>query len=542
MNEIAAGREHETANPQLNALFSAKEQWPLIVCIGVFSLLYFVGTVIRASEKPFWFDELCSLYIVRLPSFADSWQAVLHGADFNPPLFYLMHRAARALFGEGLIVTRLPEIISFWIFCLCLFRYARELAGWRAGLIAMVLPILSGAYYYAYEERPHGLVLGFCGLALVAWQESERPLPRRGRWLLAFSLCMAAAFFTHCYAVVIAIPFGLVELARSVFTRSIKPTRWMALVTPAVAAAVAFIPLLRAYRTTMGGTGFGWHDVASSAISRIPAFYSDLLAPCILIVLVALLLLSAGWRNEAADSESERNISGWDALLIAGFLAMPVYGIILARLSKGPFFARYFMTGAVGVCLVIALGVTRERWRHASTVLAVLVIGTLLTDTCLVALRRVTHRPETLVEPSTKWAIDTTVGDPLASRRWMMTHVDDSLPIVVAFQLDFLYLVHYWPAAKERLYSISTSTHELQYRLYTAVEKYCHVGYHMPQTYDEFIPSHTDFFVYGDASVTPVLGYLKNKGAAFEALRFDDFGNFLVKVHMNTNGKVPVER
>jgi 4-amino-4-deoxy-L-arabinose transferase-like glycosyltransferase len=89
---------------------------------------------------------------------------VLAGADFNPPLFYLIQWDNRALFGEGLIALRLPEIVGFWIFSLCLFRFVSKRAGLLAGWVAMLIPSLSIAYYYAYEVRPHGLVLGFPGL------------------------------------------------------------------------------------------------------------------------------------------------------------------------------------------------------------------------------------------------------------------------------------------------------------------------------------------------------------------------------------------
>ncbi len=536
MGDQLTGVENKAGRLRASSLLSPDGPWLPLLCVGVFSLLYFAATAIRASEKPFWFDELCSLYIVRLPTFADSWRAVLHGADFNPPLFYLIQRADRALFGDGLIAARLPAMVSFWILCLCLFRFAYKLAGWRAGWVAMVLPVLTGAYYYAYEARPHGIVLGFCGLALVAWQESERKLPRRGLWLLALSLFLAAAFFTHCYALVIVVPFGLVELVRNVRTRSIQPATWIALLAPVAVAVIAFIPLLRSYRTTMGGVGMGWHNISTVSLGRIPIFYSDLLSPCILIVLCALLFLCVERLSRPADlSEpaNETKITVSTALLIGAFSAMPIYGNILARLLKGPFFARYFMTAVAGVCLIIALSMARKRWSRASAVLSLLVGCTLVTDTCLVVWHRLTHHAETLVEPSTGWMIDTEIGDRLATRRWMIAQTGTSLPIVIASQMDFLYLVHYWPEAKPRLYTVSTSTRELAYRLYTAVGQYCHVGYNSPETYDQFLPAHKDFFVFGDANTTPVLAYLTKRGATFEDLRFQDFGTFLAKVHVD---------
>ena len=48
----------------------------------------------------------------------------LHGADFNPPLFYLLTRTAQGLFGEGLdcdATTRDRE--GVWLFGVCLFLF-----------------------------------------------------------------------------------------------------------------------------------------------------------------------------------------------------------------------------------------------------------------------------------------------------------------------------------------------------------------------------------------------------------------------------------
>jgi hypothetical protein len=37
------------------------------------------------------------------------------------PLFYLLTRGAERLFGEGLIATRLPEMVGFWLFASAFF-------------------------------------------------------------------------------------------------------------------------------------------------------------------------------------------------------------------------------------------------------------------------------------------------------------------------------------------------------------------------------------------------------------------------------------
>jgi hypothetical protein len=137
-----------------------------------FSIFYFADVCLRASEKYFWYDEFFTLHLSRLPGFGVLWQALREGADFNPPLFYALTKASHAVFGTGQIGTRMPEIVGFWVFCLCLFAFVNRRAGAIAGSIAMLFPMLTGAFYYAYEARPYGVVLGFCGLAMFCWQRS----------------------------------------------------------------------------------------------------------------------------------------------------------------------------------------------------------------------------------------------------------------------------------------------------------------------------------------------------------------------------------
>jgi hypothetical protein len=91
--------------------------------LAILSIAYFLDTCYLASRKLFWFDEIFTIYLTRLPDLSSLWNALKTGVDFNPPMLYLLTRLAHKFSGEGQISTRLPEIIGFWIFCLCLYRF-----------------------------------------------------------------------------------------------------------------------------------------------------------------------------------------------------------------------------------------------------------------------------------------------------------------------------------------------------------------------------------------------------------------------------------
>ena len=134
------------------------------------SALYLAVTGVIAWNKPLWNDELYTLYIARLPDFSDVWAALSTGAEQTPPFFYVVTRASLALFGPSELSLRLPAVVGFWVMALCLYRFVSNRDSALAGLVAMLFPLVTSAYYYASEARPYALVLGFSGVALLCWQ------------------------------------------------------------------------------------------------------------------------------------------------------------------------------------------------------------------------------------------------------------------------------------------------------------------------------------------------------------------------------------
>src|SRR3954447_16061974 len=138
--------------------------------------------MLRASGKHFWFDEIYTVNLCRVPVFHDLQQAVLNGADYNPPLFYLLTRWTGGPFDYGLIATRLPAILGFWAACVSLFFLVAPRYGNISGFIAMAFPLVTAAKFYAYEARPSGIILGCAGLAALAW-ERRHASKQRLLWL-----------------------------------------------------------------------------------------------------------------------------------------------------------------------------------------------------------------------------------------------------------------------------------------------------------------------------------------------------------------------
>jgi len=131
-------------------------------------------------------------------------------------------------FGDGEISVRIPAILGFWVFCLCLFRFTSKRVGIYYALAALLLPTVLETYYYSVEARAYGPELAFCGLALVAWQAAaERS--RRFLALPGLALSMAAALLCHYYAALLYLPLAGGEAVRLYHNRKIDWGVWAAL-------------------------------------------------------------------------------------------------------------------------------------------------------------------------------------------------------------------------------------------------------------------------------------------------------------------------
>ena len=500
-----------------------------------FSLLYFTDVAIRASEKFFWYDELFTLYFSRLPTFAALWAALKSGIDFNPPPFYLLTRACNQLFGEGHISTRIPEIIGFWIFSLCLYRFVSRRAGIFSGTVALLFPMLTGAYFYAYEARPHGLVLGFCGLALVFWQVAAEKSRPPYSLLAGFSLALFCAFMMHCFAIVLLAPFALAEVFRTSKSRKITWSIWLALLIPFCAACLVYVPLLHSYNTLDNGAAFS--KVAVPGWTQVGHFYVSLLSPCILVIVAVLLVFAAArflTENRHGRWEMQSAVASQDFVLGLMFTLLPCFGVALGKLVHGPFFHRYAMEAVAGLSIAIGMGAgLRTRHSRLALLLALILASAVVLNLAKLVSERAQGKGEWLVEPATKLPIDTTPGKPLALHPLLVSE-ESSLAIGVLNPLEFIYLVHYGPALRSHLYFVTPTASEFTYAAFMRFLQCCEPKFNAPVTYDEFARAHANYLVYGNPGNFDQIAFLGQRGSRLDSLEVNG-GHFLARLSARPN-------
>jgi hypothetical protein len=314
-----------------------------------FSILYLVITSSLASRKPMWYDELFTLYISRLAGFSDIWSALLTGADQTPPFFHLITRASFSLFGVNHLSIRLPEVLGFWVMSLCLFRFVSKRSSALYGFAAMLFPLATKAYYYAYEARPYGIVLGLSALSLLCWQSAAEGHYRKLS-LIGLAISLVAAVSSHYYAVLLFFPLAVGEVVRSLSRRRLDLPIWVAFGF-AMTPLLLFLPLIE--RGWTYAAGF-W---AEPLWRSIPKFYYFLLTPA-LLPLVAILIFSAIYPTthpvSRRNQESRLTPPFHEIAAAFGFVAIPVVAVTLAIFVTGAFTDRYALPSVMGFSILIA--------------------------------------------------------------------------------------------------------------------------------------------------------------------------------------------
>jgi hypothetical protein len=338
-------RRHETAErwrslaEKVDAVLEARPRWQW----GVAFLCLLLPAIWCARWKPLTHDELFSFEIARLGGLADVWRALSAGADFHPPLDFLVRHLSMSLFGQSEMAFRLPSIAATWITLVCLYSVVARRTSALYGLIAALIPLSTPVFEFAYDGRPYALMVACAAAALAAWQRSTEG-SRVALILLAVSL--AAGVWAHFYGILAFIPIALGELVR---TRTERRLDWSVWIVLALAGA-ALAPLLPFIRTARLIGAAYWTKVG---MLQALSIYSALMEPlCIFVGLVVPVLLASGLsaRSRGAARRARRH----EIAATAGFLLLPLAAYLLAKSATGALIPRYVLVTAVGISAGLA--------------------------------------------------------------------------------------------------------------------------------------------------------------------------------------------
>jgi Dolichyl-phosphate-mannose-protein mannosyltransferase len=486
-----------------NELDSNPRVW--LILFGVF----YLGLVLPSAVRPFWYDELFTYNVATLPGLRAMWDALTHGADLNPPFFYVVTHAAISVVGPTEFGLRTPALAGFLVMCCCLYVFVARRAGACYGFIAMLLPLVTGALRWAFEARAYGLMLGCCGLALVSWQRAAES-SRRIVPLAGLAISLTAALLTHCFAVLVLTPFALAQLVRDYHRRKIDWLMWVCIVLP-LTACITYFPLLansQHYDLQYRVFQPGWQSVVE--------FSDAVFEPALWPVLAGMVIIAFGAsRRPKVDASVASLWKTGEVVLAAGFLLVPLLAIVLSKITLGLFMVRYGVSAVIAVAILFtqAAATLTGRSKLVASAVVLIVLGF----------------------AAGRMAVQVT--DALSAIPEESLHLDQhpELPLVVSSGLIFYPMSHYakpnqaariWFLTDEKIALHVTGSNMFEKGL-PALNRLFPLRAHLGD-YREFLAAHPHFLLYGyaDNKMDWLIPQLRDDGAQLRYLgkRTDQMG------------------
>jgi hypothetical protein len=469
------------------------ESFVWLPLVGCAILTWF--SLAASAARPFWFDELFTFHLARLPDFATLWLALSKGVDLQPPLFHLTTAGAQKLFGSSEVATRLPGLAGYLLMTVCLYLFVRRRTSPLYGAVAALFPAVTEAFRYSYEARPYGLMLGFSALALLCWQQAASAVTavRRQLGLAGLFLSLALAVSFHYYSVLVFIPLAIGETFRW-FSRR-RPDIPMAIAAGLGGLAiVVYLPLIRG--AVALHSDHPWNAVTLRFIYDAFHFALSPAAVPLALCLVALYLLYwLGNGNRFAEAPGT-SLTAAETGAALGFVLLPVFAYFLGRAVTHMMTERYVLPLVIGFAVLVACALYHAAGGRAIASLALAaILGGIFVG-------RHIARPD--------------ASNPYATLT--LPQQDRDLPLVVASGLDFVPQLYYGNAdVRSRIVCVDLATH---YRGVDAVERNILTAapfFHWPaMRYVEFARKHSRFFLLSTPAVNWIAANLHKDGARLD--------------------------
>lgn len=312
-----------------------------------------VRSIFGALVRPFWFDEICTLIVIKHPAVASILDCLKKGMDGQPPFFDLIERFASRLPVVPEVSMRIPSALAFSAVLICVFEIVRARAG-RAVALVSIFPLFFSSLFqtYAAEARPYALFVAATAAALLCFQRMKS-----WRGILAFGLLLMLGESFHYYMIFVIMAFCVAELVFAIKTRHVRIEVWAALALGVVPLAV-FWPLLAGMRVI-----YGEHFWAAPTLHALAATYGSRswlnLGIGTFLVLLAMVALGSKVQQSSTDPGSVPLYC--EQIVVLFLVLLPFTEVTVARLTHGPFTGRYAIPLLAAVPVLFSYYLSRIR-------------------------------------------------------------------------------------------------------------------------------------------------------------------------------------
>jgi hypothetical protein len=207
------------------------------------------ASVIDATVRYFWVDEILTSTLVGDPSLPHMLRALADQVDTSPPLYYVIAWGWARLFGPEAMSLRVLSGLFAGAGFVILWRTLRPYASLatRAAVVTAAVLLPNVFLFQMAEARSYGLLVALCALALYQLDLLSRTDAPTGKTLLAVAASQAALSVTHTFGLV----YSGATLAALIVDDLLRHRRRLRVYGAWMGGWVAFVAWLPALRRQM---------------------------------------------------------------------------------------------------------------------------------------------------------------------------------------------------------------------------------------------------------------------------------------------------
>ena len=344
----------ERSSTRLNLVMEKASPFALAILI-VYAA---IRNLCQSAVKPFWYDEICSLIMIRQQRISAIWSALKQGADSQPLGFYVAERFATKLMTNEAISFRLLSIFAFSLTVICIFILFRRKQGSLVALVCAAIPLVTVLYgNFAAEVRPYSLVFACISFALVCYQRAPAT-----RWVIMLGLSLALAQSFHYYAFMAFLPFFVSETVL-LLEGQFRWRIWLALVFGFL-PLIVFWPLLSAFRALYGSHYWSLPtlQIAESCYAEyfMTSYVNGVTVAGLAAIAVFVVMLQIVRRAaQEGHAPNLATLSLREPLMALAFLSLPFVGFLATKAAHGGLTPKYVLPTMLGFPLSVGYAIPR---------------------------------------------------------------------------------------------------------------------------------------------------------------------------------------
>lgn len=322
----------------------------LIWCSIVFFTVLYISLLFNQNV---WTDEIFTLKLIE-----NSFSGIVQGTiqDVHPPLYYFVAKAARLVFGEGLLVQKTVALVPMSLtLVLGATKVRRLFSDSVSFLFIVILGCIPCSMEFAVQVRMYSMALlavTICGLYAYECYMTEK----KSVWFGLVISAVAAAYL-HYYAFgSVIIICGLLFLMLAVFHRE-KIKIWL---LSAVAMVILYLPWFRPFAGQVSGVVKSYW-IPEITIDTIWSYFQWTFGiskwdwPCYIFILLSIF---AGIIVVTGIFHKQKNdVYAFLCMLVPALTV--VTGVVLSFLLR-PVYRDQYVFPSIGLfCLFLAIALSR---------------------------------------------------------------------------------------------------------------------------------------------------------------------------------------